>query len=249
MESQSHTLITGASSGIGSAIALLLSQNRPLILHGRDLSRLKETRDCCVDPARHVLWPLDLADPDGIEVSLLELMSKHELNIDCFVHCAGTLKILPMRQMELAIGREIMNVNCLSAAEIIRLLLKRSVNNHHLRNIVFVSSTASNFGARGFSYYCASKGALDALMRALAVELAPEIRVNSVLPGGVRTRMTEVMFNDPQLADRLEADYLLGPGKPSDIAEAIEFIVSKKARWITGQQLVVDGGRTVNVSG
>jgi NAD(P)-dependent dehydrogenase (short-subunit alcohol dehydrogenase family) len=117
-----------------------------------------------------------------------------------------------------------------------------------LRNIVFVSSTASKFGAKGFSLYCASKGALDSLMRALAVELAPGIRVNSVLPGGVRTEMTESMFNDPQLADRLSVNYPLGLGQPSDIALAIEFLLSDKARWITGQQLVVDGGRTVNIT-
>jgi len=249
MEPRRYALITGASSGIGSAIAALLSQSRPLILHGRDLNRLNDTRNRCVDPDQHMLWPMDLADLDRIQVSLRELLSKQRLNIDCFIHCAGALKILPMRQMELAMGREIMSVNFLSAAEIIRLLLKKNVNNHQLHNIVFVSSTASNFGAKGFNYYCASKGALDSLMRALAVELAPEIRVNSVLPGGVRTNMTESMFKDPQLEARFGADYLLGPGKPSDIADAVEFLVSEKARWVTGQQLVVDGGRTVNITG
>jgi len=248
MEPTSYTLLTGASSGIGREIARRLSSCRTLILHGRNLDRLNETRNLCHRAEQHVLWPFDLADPGGIEVALPDLLLKQAAVIDCFVHCAGALKILPMRQMELSIAREIMDVNFFCAAEIIRLLVKRNVNHRQLRNVVFVSSTASKFGARGFNLYSASKGALDSLMRALAVELAPEIRVNSVLPGGVRTTMTESMFNDPGLAGGLAADYPLGLGKPSDIAAAVEFLLSDNARWITGQQLTVDGGRSVNIT-
>jgi NAD(P)-dependent dehydrogenase (short-subunit alcohol dehydrogenase family) len=248
MEPRLYTLITGASSGIGKSIAVVLSQNRHLLLHGRDLNRLDETRNLCANRDRHLLWPMDLAEPGLIQPALTEFLLKQQATVDCFVHCAGVMRILPMRQMELALAREIMNVNFHSAAEITRLLLKKTINHQQLRNIVFVSSTASKFGAKGFSLYCASKGALDSLMRALAVELAPGIRVNSVLPGGVRTAMTESMFNDPQLADRLSANYPLGLGQPSDIAAAVEFLTSEKARWVTGQQLVVDGGRTVNIT-
>jgi NAD(P)-dependent dehydrogenase (short-subunit alcohol dehydrogenase family) len=85
-------------------------------------------------------------------------------------------------------------------------------------------------------------------MRAAAVELAPDVRVNSVLPGAVRTAMTESMLADDALQTRMEADYPLGLGEPGDIAAAVEFLLSEKARWITGQQLVVDGGRTVNIT-
>jgi NAD(P)-dependent dehydrogenase (short-subunit alcohol dehydrogenase family) len=85
-------------------------------------------------------------------------------------------------------------------------------------------------------------------MRALAVELAPEVRVNSVLPGAVETAMTKQVFADPEVAPRVSAEYPLGTGKPGDIAAAVEFLLSEDARWITGQQLVVDGGRTVNIT-
>jgi NAD(P)-dependent dehydrogenase (short-subunit alcohol dehydrogenase family) len=248
METRLYTLITGASSGIGREVAIRLSRGRNLILHGRSLERLGETRDLCENADQQLLWPMDLGDPGAIEAALREFLAKQELGIDCFVHCAGVMKILPMRQMEPTVARQLMNLNFFSAAEVIRLLLKKQINHGHLRNIVLVSSTASKFGAKGFSLYCASKGALDSLMRALAVELAPEIRVNSVLPGGVRTGMTESIFNDPQLADRLDAGYPLGRGEPSDIAAAVEFLVSDNSRWITGQQLIVDGGRTVNIS-
>jgi NAD(P)-dependent dehydrogenase (short-subunit alcohol dehydrogenase family) len=96
--------------------------------------------------------------------------------------------------------------------------------------------------------YCASKGALDAYMRALAVELAPNVRVNSVLPGGVRTPMTESMFADAEWVERVQSQYPLGLGTEGDIADSVEFLLSDGARWVTGQQLVVDGGRTVNIS-
>ncbi len=104
-----------------------------------------------------------------------------------------------------------------------RQLVKKKINDKQLRGIVFVSSTASRFGARGFNIYCASKGALDAFMRALAVELAPDVRVNSVLPGAVRTAMTDAMLNDPELVERMRADYPLGMGAVTDVVSAILF--------------------------
>src|ERR1039458_496073 len=128
MEPRVYTLITGASSGIGKSIALILSQNRHLVLHGRDLNRLNETRNLCANHGRHLLWSVDLAEPGQIQPALSELLLKQQAAIDCFVHCAGVLKTLPMRQMELTLAREIMNVNFHSAAEIIRLLLKKTVN-------------------------------------------------------------------------------------------------------------------------
>jgi NAD(P)-dependent dehydrogenase (short-subunit alcohol dehydrogenase family) len=131
---------------------------------------------------------------------------------------------------------------------ILRLLIRRKLNGKHLRRVVFISSTASRFGARGFGLYCASKGALDAFMRAMAVELAPDVRVNSVLPGTVKTAMTEAMLQDPELLARMQSEYPLGLGEPDDIGDAVEYLLSDKARWITGQQLVVDGGRTVNIT-
>jgi len=248
MELKLFTLVTGASSGLGREIAMQLSKTRHLILHGRDEGRLNETRNLCVNSEQHVLWPMDFGNLGSIEHALPELLRRQDLAIECFVHCAGTLKVMPMRMMELKIAHEIMNVNFHSALEIIRLLLKKTINGHHLKNIVFVSSTASKFGARGFNLYCASKGALDSSMRALAVELAPRIRVNSVLPAGVRTSMTEAFFEDSKFASHIEADSPLGLGKASDIAAAVEFLVSEKSRWITGQQLIVDGGQTVNIT-
>lgn len=248
MEPSSATLVTGSSSGLGRAIAARLSRTRRLVLSGRDPARLEETRAACERPEEHLLWPLDLRDVAGIEPALREFLTAHALTLDGFVHTAGAMKLVPFRTLDLAAATEVMNVNFMAALAIVRLLIKKPVNQQHLRNVVFISSTASQFGAKGFHIYCASKGALDAFMRALAVELAPTVRVNSVLPGAVRTLMTERMFADDTIRQNIEKDYPLGVGQPTDIAAAVEFLMSDGARWITGQQLVVDGGRTVNIS-
>ena len=103
-------------------------------------------------------------------------------------------------------------------------------------------------GAKAFNVYSASKAALDALMRSLAVELAPNVRLNSVLPGAIQTRMTDHIFKDAELLNRMTKDYPLGVGYPSDIFEMVRFLISDESRWITGQQFVVDGGRSINIS-
>ena len=248
MDPSKVTLITGASSGAGRRIAVHLSGSRRLILHGRDGARLLETRDLCERPAEHLMWNFDLRDVDRIEASLEPLLRGNQLAIEGFVHSAGTLKIQPLRLLDRGSAQEIIDVNFMAALEILRLLVRQKINGKHLRGVVFISSTASRFGARGFSAYCASKGALDAFMRAAAVELAPRVRVNSVLPGATRSAMTAAMLSDTGLRDRMESDYPLGIGDPDDVAWAVEFLLSDKARWITGQEFVVDGGRTVNIT-
>ena len=127
--------------------------------------------------------------------------------------------------------------------------MMRKVNKYTLRSVVLISSNISNFGAVAHSVYGASKGAVDAMMRSLAVELAPRVRINSVLPGAVHTAMTEHIYENKDLIHRMEAAYPLGLGTTSYIADAVEFLLSDKAGWITGQQLTVDGGRNINITG
>lgn len=243
-----YTLITGASSGLGRAAALRLSSQRNLILHGRDRARLDDTRQACKEPERHVVWPFDLKNVGELASSLSPLLAESGRAVEGFVHCAGMVTVLPMRSVDHRVAQEIMNVNFFSAVEIIHLLLKKKVNSQQLANIVFISSIWSRFGARGHAAYCASKAALDGLMRALAVELAPAVRVNSILPGAIQTNMAAEGFSDPEIAARLERDYPMGVGRAGDIAGTIEFLLSADARWLTGQEIVMDGGRTVNMS-
>ena len=247
-EPTKYTLITGASSGIGRAIALRLACERNVILHGRDAGRLEATGAQCPEASKRLVWRFDLADPAGVESSLIGLLKANEAVVDTFIHSAGMLTLLPLRSMTSAQMSELMNVNFLSAAQIVGALVKKANNDKQLRNVVFVSSTASKYGAKAFSIYSASKGALDSMMRSLAVELAPQVRVNSVLPGGIGTRMTDRMLSEAELRERMERDYPLGLGRAEDVAGFVRFLVSDEARWITGQQFVIDGGRTINIT-
>lgn len=248
IETTECLLISGASSGIGRALAQRLSRGRKLILHGRDMPRLNETASLCEDPQSHLLWPFDLRDPHGAAESLGSLMAANGVTVHSFVHSAGLLRVLPIRSMDHAAFTETMNVNVASAVQIVSLLSKKRINRGSLKNVLFVSSIASQFGAPGFSAYSASKSALDGLMRALAIEMAPSVRVNSILPGGIPTPMTEGMLAAPEMLEKFTRDYPLGLGRCEDIVNAAEFLLSESARWITGHQMVIDGGRSVNIS-
>lgn len=243
-----YLLITGASSGIGREMAIALSQQYNILLNGRDATRLEETRALCHNPAQQLCWSFDLGDVDQIAADLTDFMTKQSARIAGFVHCAAQLQVLPLRSIAVSDAQSVFNTNILAALEITRLLMRKNINHRQLKSVVFISSIASQFGAKGFSTYTASKAGLDGLMKSLAVELAPDVRVNSVLPGGVRTPMTESMYADPVMAERLSRDYPLGIGLPEDISNAVGFLLSDQARWITGHQLVVDGGRSVNIT-
>jgi len=239
---QTYTLLTGASSGIGAAIARRLGEGRALIVSGRDADRLREVAG---SDGRHLVWPYDLRDVDNIQPSLSSLLEQRQATVDCFVHCAGIVKVLPARLMDPAVVTEVMNVNVLSAIQVLRTLLKKT-NRGALTNVLFISSTYSIRGVKGQALYSASKGALDAMMQSLAVELAPAVRVNSVLPGGVKTPMSERAFEDPAHLEKMKQEYLLRLGEIDDIVNVVEFMLSDKAGWITGQKIVVDGGQTAH---
>lgn len=243
-----YILVTGASSGMGEEISVSLSQDYNIVLCGRDLDRLNGVKQKCSE-GNHLIWQYDLSDVESLEDDFASFMKKNCIQISYYVHCAGYMKMYPIRMLNKDIFSDAFNVNVISAALITKLLVGKKTNSASLKSVVFISSNISNFGAKAFSAYSSSKAGLDGLMRSLAVELAPKVRVNSVLPGGVRTRMTEHMYQDEELINRISATYPLGLGTVGDIRDAVAFLLSDKARWITGQQLTVDGGRTINITG
>jgi NAD(P)-dependent dehydrogenase (short-subunit alcohol dehydrogenase family) len=238
---ETYTLITGASSGFGRSIAEKLAPSRRLLLAGRNMKRLEATRNACEFPERHLLWARDLSRLDGIGEELASLLTAKKISVEHFIHSAGVPGIQLARANEMAFVTQLFNVNLFSAMEIIRPLTQKRVNKGALRSITFISSIATRLGASGYAVYAASKGAVNAMSLSLAVELAPAVRVNAVLPGIVETQMTKEYFTDASFV----AFYPLGFGRPEDVANAVEFLTSDRARWITGQEIVVDGGRTV----
>ena len=249
MEKKTCLLITGASSGIGREIAVQLSEHYSIFIHGRDKERLQQTLKACNPNHEHLLWEYDLKDIDSLEDTFTQFLLENNCVVSGFVHSAGYLKVIPLKMTKAEWFRMAFDINVIAAALIAKVLIKKKVNEKELKNIVFISSINSKFGVKALTTYSASKAAVDGLMRSLAVELAPDVRVNSVLPGGIRTAMTEHLYADKELIERMDETYPLGQGNAKDICGAVKFLLSVDARWITGQQLVVDGGRTINITG
>lgn len=232
-----YTLVTGCTSEVGIQIASVLSEKYNLILHGRNSEKISATLALCSLKHKHIPWVFDLEDADSIEGSLQELIKAHGISIVNFVHAAGLFSVAPLRLTDNSLLNSFLKVNCISAYAICRTLSKRSVNTSHAKSIVFLSSVSSVLGVPGFSAYAASKGALDSVMRTLAVELSPHTRVNSVLPGAIRTAKLSADAEEAALKT-----HPLGVGTPADVANMVDYLLSDSARWITGQQFTVDGG-------
>lgn len=249
MSKEQYILVTGASSGIGSFIAKSVSKNYKVIIHGRDAEKINQVIAGCENLTQQLAFVADLQQYEDLETVLGKFITEKNIEVTGFVHCAGFMNMLPAKMTSVAAIQKTFSTNLFSAAIIVKVLLQRKVNASALKNVVFISSNISNFGAKAFSLYSASKAGLDGLMRSLAVELAPAVRVNSVLPGAIHTPMTTAIFQDEEKAISMLSTYPLGEGFSEDISNMVEFLLSDKSKWITGQQFTVDGGRTINISG
>ena len=189
-----------------------------------------------------------MSDTQNLESDLASFIKEKDAKISGFVHCAGVMKMIPLKSANYEAFSITYAVNVFAPALITKVLASRRINEHNLKSVVFISSNISNRGARSFSIYGSSKSALDGLMRNLAMELAPTVRVNSVLPGGMITEMTKEIFSDEAKKTEFEKNYPLGIGTPLDISGIVDFLLSDNSKWITGQQITVDGGRTIDIT-
>lgn len=240
---ETYTLITGAASGFGRCIAQRLAPSRKLLLADINAEKLEVVKNSCVSPENHILWTRDLSRLEGVGEELAALLAGKSITVEHFIHSAGVFGIQFARANEMEFVTRMFNVNLFSAIEIIRPLTQKRTNKGALRSITFISSLNSRLGAKGYYAYAASKGAVNAYALSLAVELAPAVRVNSVLPSIIETEINQEHFTDPNFVASIKASHPLGLGRPEDIANTVEFLASDRSRWITGQEIVVDGGR------
>lgn len=236
-----YILITGASSGMGALCAKRLSLGNRLILAGSNLEKLNAAKNLCDNPENHLLWNCDFqSERNLIFESLQNLLKSNDACVETYIHFAGLTQILPIKNFTIPYVDKIFNVNFFSIIEIMRVLTKKS-NLPHLKSVVLTSALFSKRGDVGNSVYAASKGAINSLVISLAQELAP-VRINSILPGAVMTPMAEnVSLEHVEL---MKKDSPLGLGTPDNVVDYVEFLISDKASWITGQNLFIDGGRS-----
>lgn len=237
-----YILITGASSGMGALCAKHFSGSHKLIMASENLEMLQDVLKECANPEHHILWHCNFAtERENIVQSLTDLLKQHDAVVDQYVHFAGLTKLLPLKTFSIPNIDLIFNVNFFSILEIMKALLKKS-NAKALSNVVLISALVSERGNVGNSIYAASKGAMNSLVYTLARELAPEIRINALLPGAIETPMSKNL--DADYIAEMTKDTPLGWGQPQDVINYVEFLLSDKAQWITGQTLFVDGGRS-----
>lgn len=236
------TLVTGASSGMGALFAKQFSGSRRLIMASENLEMLEAVHKECQHPENHILWHCNFATEREIIVSsLTALLKEHDALVDEYVHFAGLTKLMPLKNFSIPNINLIFNVNFFSILEIMKVLLKKA-NQKTLEKVVLISAMVSERGNVGNSVYAASKGAINSLVYTLARELAPDIRINALLPGAIETPMSANL--DEDYVAELKRDTPLGWGHPQAVIDYVDFLLSDKAKWVTGQTLFVDGGRS-----
>jgi len=242
-----NIIVTGASSGLGKQVAISCSKmGARIVLMGRNEDRLKETLLEMQNPDIHIPVLVDLVEFKKIEGIIDEVVSRIG-KIDGVVNCAGISSTLPLRSVSPEKLQDIFNINVFSAYHLVRVVSSPKYFSTQGGSIIFISSVAGIVGENAKSAYSMTKGALISGARSLAIELASKkIRVNCISPGLVITplNLNAVHITDPEKRQALENQHLLGLGLPEDVANACVYLLSDASRWVTGTNLVVDGGYT-----
>ncbi|RZF58882.1 SDR family NAD(P)-dependent oxidoreductase [Sphingobacterium corticibacterium] len=243
VESKKNILVTGATSGIGKGLVISLLQDPENIVYG--IGRDEEKISGLLDKQNFKFIAYDLTDINSIENMFRDKFEN--VKFDGFVHCAGMEETIPITLYSPEKVLQIFQINVFSAIELLRLLSKKKYSENNA-SFVLLSSVMGELGQAGKVGYCASKAALLGVVKSLALELAKrEIRVNAVSPGIVNTPLTSQLFQqlDAKNVDRIKDMHPMGIGKVDDVADLLCFLLSEKARWITGQNLKIDGGYSV----
>lgn len=237
-----NILITGASSGIGRQIAITASElGARVTIIGRNSEKLEETLSLLTGN-EHKKYAIDLSDSANLSTLIGE-----SLPFDGVVFNAGIVEYLPVKFLNESKISSVFNINFESNVVLSQKLMKKKLLNKG-GSLVFVSSISSKLGVPGTAMYTASKAALSAFSKVLASELASQgIRSNSVSPGIIKTAMSDQatdVVSDEEF-EKAKSQYPLGYGEPSDVAGLIMYLLSDISKWMTGSDLVIDGGLTL----
>ncbi len=235
-------LITGAASGIGKATALQCSEmGAKLVLLDLNKDGLDKTREA-IQSAEVECFPLNLTDYERLCEVVSELPKLDGVASNAGIFYSMMAKLSDKKDME-----KIFGVNTFSHINLIQQLMAQKKLNKGA-SIVFTSSMSGVYcGAVGGSLYGATKSALAGYAKALAIELAPRgIRVNTVHPGMINTPLIHSAALSQDVLDEDKRNYPLGRyGEPEEIAYSIVYLLSDATKWMTGTQLLIDGGFSV----
>ena len=239
-------LITGASSGIGRSCAVQCSKmGASLLLMGRNVDELNRTVSELQPGTKVEMIVADFSKMVDLELVMAEKILTIG-KIAGFIHCAGVEKTLPLKKQTSEVFQSIFDINVFAGFELAKIISLKKYKAEKA-SFVFIASVAGMVGESGKTIYSASKGAVISGARSMSMELArSDIRVNSISPAMVKTPILEKMFDGigEEATQNIIKKHPLGIGEPEDVANACVFLLSDAAKWITGTNLVVDGGYT-----
>jgi NAD(P)-dependent dehydrogenase (short-subunit alcohol dehydrogenase family) len=240
-----NIIITGSSSGLGRELSLSLDAlGAKLVLLGRNKKSLLKTKSLMKNKHKYIIC--DFSKLNDTQKKIKEIFKGKKF--DGLVHGAGNYMLSPLQLINENEITDAVNTNLISPFLITKEFCKRS-NFNNDASIIFVSSVTAIIGSSSLSIYSMTKSGQVGLARSLAVEMASKkIRVNSISPGLVNSRISEVLSSntDSDSFENIKKKHLLGIGEYSDIVSSILFLLSDKSKWITGSNMIVDGGYSIN---
>ena len=230
-------IVTGASSGIGACVALMLNElGATVIAVARRESALIANRAKAKRPESFIVEPCDLVDDLDSLPSFVKGLSLKHGKLSGMVYCAGIMPTIPLRALCADDMKGAFSINFFAPVMMLKAVADKRNNVGNGTSCVFVSSASSIISDKGHGIYGSTKAALNSAMRSFAKELAPGgVRVNCILPTNIQTAKTPQEYIDSQIAQ-----YPMGFGKPADVATLAVFLLSDESKWITAQNYVLD---------
>jgi 3-oxoacyl-[acyl-carrier protein] reductase len=236
-------LITGASKGIGKAIAMLFAaEGAQLVLTGRNTTALDTVKaEVTAHPSGHLVYEMDVRNPAAVKQVFDDLQLKQKIGLDILVNNAGIMKDATLQMAKPELMHEIYETNVFGtmypAQQAVKAMLRKRSG-----SIINLTSIIGTKGNPGQTVYGSSKSAIIGFTTSLSKELAGlNIRVNAIAPGFIDTDMTRGM--DPKFYEKnLASIGMKRIGTPEDVAKVALFLASDLSGYVTGQVIGVDGG-------
>mgnify|MGYP002624689082 CR=1 FL=1 len=234
-------IVTGASSGIGKAVALkLIEEGAKVVAVARSLERLQILKSECSKAENLFIEVADLTEHLSDMPSYLKSLKDKYGKFSGIAYCAGSILLKPASATEYEESLNLFNINYFAPVMMIKSFFDKRICIGSEASAVAVASAESFLREKGLCMYSGTKAALQASLSTIAKEVAPRgMRVNTVSPSDIKTPMT---MNDEMvnLRQGREETYPLGFGEPEDVAELVVFLLSKKAKWLTGHDYIAD---------
>lgn len=237
-------LVTGASSGIGRATALVLSRlGARVILTGRREPALQETLCAMDEPKNHFVFVADLTETDAIPSLVLQQVERAGAHLNGIVHSAGVGKPMSLRMTSRLNVEPMMSINVYAALALLRAMSGKSVSSSQGGSVVLMSSVAALVASPGLVAYSGTKAALLGITKSAALEFASKrVRVNCIVPGYVKTPMLDQAEDAFVGFEEVKNKQFLGLTEAEDIGVLAAYLLSDASRAVTGATFLIDGG-------